>query len=132
MKKFFILLLSVFVFQASFAQDVSLTYSNLDQENSTNDLYKFTGTDFTLTMQSRDFTKHQDLGDFVDGINFKNNSVGTINIPTGVKVYRIEMAGFSQSTDGNWCYLAGWGEGDSIANDHGFIILPPNWTPAFC
>jgi hypothetical protein len=42
---------------------------------------------------------------YTDGINFKNNDPGTINIPEGYKVTKLEIGGCSQSDAGNLCYL---------------------------
>ena len=56
---------------------------------------------------------------FGDCINFKNNSLGIIKIPEGVQVFRIDMIGYSQSTAGNWEYLAAWGSGDKTTPEGG-------------
>jgi len=86
--------------------------ANFDQANSTNDLYVFTDAeDFTLGMDNRDVTKtpcswtDPNGVSYTDGINFKNNAAGTINVPTGKKVYGMAIGGCSQSDAGNLCYL---------------------------
>ena len=94
------------------APNVFLHGANFDKANSTNDLYQFTDADgFTLTMNGRDINKTPcDWTDpngvaFTDGINFKNNDPGTINVPAGKKIYALEIGGASQSDAGNLCYL---------------------------
>lgn len=85
---------------------------NFDKANSTNDLYQFTdAAGFTLTMNNRDISRtpcnwtDSNGNAYTDGINFKNNDPGTINIPEGYKVTKLEIGGCSQSDAGNLCYL---------------------------
>ena len=94
------------------AKSVFLHGENFDKANSTNDLYQFTGADgFTLTMNNRDIARtpcnwtDPNGVAYTDGINFKNNDPGTINIPEGFKVTKLEIGGLSQSDAGNLCYL---------------------------
>ena len=91
---------------------VFLHGENFDKENSNNDLYQFTDAQgFTLTMNNRDINKtpcnwtDPNGNAYTDGINFKNNDPGTINIPEGYKVTKLEIGGCSQSDAGNLCYL---------------------------
>lgn len=91
---------------------VFLHGENFDKANSTNDLYQFTDAQgFTLTMNNRDVNKtpcnwtDPNGNAYTDGINFKNNDPGTINIPEGYKVTKLEIGGCSQSDAGNLCYL---------------------------
>ena len=91
---------------------VFLHGENFDKENSNNDLYQFTDAQgFTLTMNNRDINKtpcnwtDSNGNAYTDGINFKNNDAGTINIPEGFKVTKLEIGGCSQSDAGNLCYL---------------------------
>ncbi len=91
---------------------VYLHGENFDKANSTNDLYQFTDAlGFTLTMNNRDINKtpcnwtDPNGNAYTDGINFKNNDSGTINIPEGYKVTKLEIGGCSQSDAGNLCYL---------------------------
>ena len=91
---------------------VFLHGENFDKANSTNDLYQFTDAKgFTLTMNNRDTNKtpcnwtDPNGNAYTDGINFKNNDPGTINIPEGYKVTKLEIGGCSQSDAGNLCYL---------------------------
>ena len=86
--------------------------ANFDKANSTNDVYVFTDAlDFTLGMENRDVNKtpcnwtDPNNVAYTDGINFKNNATGTIFIPSGKKVYGLEIGGCSQSDSGNLCYL---------------------------
>ena len=91
---------------------VFLHGENFDKENSTNDLYQFKDAQgFTLTMNNRDINKtpcnwtDPNGNAYADGINFKNNDPGIINIPEGNKVTKLEIGGCSQSDAGNLCYL---------------------------
>lgn len=91
---------------------VFLHGENFDKENSTNDLYQFKDAQgFTLTMNNRDINKtpcnwtDPNGNAYADGINFKNNDPGIINIPEGYKVTKLEIGGCSQSDAGNLCYL---------------------------
>ena len=91
---------------------VFLHGENFDKVNSTNDLYQFTDAEgFTLTMNNRDINRtpcnwtDPNGNAYTDGINFKNNDPGTINIPEGFKVTKLEIGGCSQSDAGNLCYL---------------------------
>ena len=91
---------------------VFLHGENFDKANSTNDLYQFTdAAGFTLTMNNRDISRtpcnwtDSNGNAYTDGINFKNNDPGTINIPEGYKVTKLEIGGCSQSDAGNLCYL---------------------------
>jgi hypothetical protein len=91
---------------------VFLHGENFDKVNSTNDLYQFTDAQgFTLTMNNRDTNKtpcnwtDPNGNAYTDGINFKNNDPGTINIPEGYNVTKLEIGGCSQSDAGNLCYL---------------------------
>jgi len=86
--------------------------ANFDKDHSTNDLYVFTDAlEFTLGMENRDINKtpcdwiDPNGVDYTDGINFKKNAAGTINIPEGLKVYALEIGGCSQSDANNLCYL---------------------------
>jgi len=99
---------------------VYMSYASLDTVNSTKDLYKFEGTNFTLSMESRAWRFDVPAANgWGDAINVKNNAQAIINIPDGVKVYRIDMIGYSQSTAGNWEYLAAWGTGDKACPEGG-------------
>lgn len=98
-------------FTATGGDYVFLHGENFDKEHSTNDLYQFTDAEgFTLTMNNRDINKtpcdftYNEVS-YTDGINFKNNDPGTINIPEGYKVTKLEIGGLSQSDAGNLCYL---------------------------
>lgn len=91
---------------------VFLHGENFDKATSTNSLYQFTDAQgFTLTMNNRDINKtpcnwtDPNGNAYTDGINFKNNDPGTINIPEGYKVTKLEIGGCSQSDAGNLCYL---------------------------
>lgn len=91
---------------------VFLHGENFDKENSNNDLYQFKDAQgFTLTMNGRDINKtpcnwtDPNGNAYTDGINFKNNDPGTINIPEGYKVTKLEIGGCSQSDADNLCYL---------------------------
>lgn len=82
--------------------------SNLDKEASDNNIYKFTGTDFTLSMNNRDKERsgvERFAGWSSDIINFKNNDWGIINVPAGKKVYALQIGGYSESEALNLCYL---------------------------
>lgn len=99
-------------FTAVESKFVYLHGENFDKEHSTNDLYQFADAEgFTLTMNSRDINKtpcnwtDANSVSYTDGINFKNNDPGTINIPEGYKVTKLEIGGLSQSDAGNLCYL---------------------------
>ena len=94
------------------ADFVFLHGENFDKELSTNDLYQFKDAQgFTLTMNNRDINRtpcnwtDSNGNAYTDGINFKNNDPGTINIPEGLKVTKLEIGGCSQSDAGNLCYL---------------------------
>ena len=93
---------------------ITLSAENLDKTTSTNDVFQFTDADgFALGMENRDFNRTPQTWTLtstgqeytVKGINFKNEAVGTILIPEGKKVVKLEMGGDSQSTEGNLCYL---------------------------
>ena len=99
------------------ADVVTLGYNNLVDNTATPD-YAFTGTNFTFKMNRNQDGRQQTCDGWNNGLNFKKNAVGTINIPEGTKVYRIEMQGFSQGD--NWDYLAGWGNGDQTINGGNF------------
>ena len=60
----------------------------------------------TMTMNGRDPKRVLRQG-FVDGLNFKNNTYYTINLPEGVSMYGVQFAGFSLGD--NWCYLQAYG-----------------------
>lgn len=94
------------------ADFVFLHGENFDKELSTNDLYQFKDAQgFTLTMNNRDINRtpcnwtDPNGNAYTDGINFKNNDPGTINIPEGLKVTKLEIGGCSQSDASNLCYL---------------------------
>ena len=93
------------------APNVFLHGANFDKANSTNDLYQFTDAEgFTLTMNGRDVNKtpsnwtYNEVA-YTDGINFKNNDPGTINVPAGKKIYAIAIGGTAQSDNGDMNYL---------------------------
>ncbi len=99
-------------FTAVASKFVYLHGENFDKEHSTNDLYQFTDAEgFTLTMNNRAISKtpcnwtDPNNVSYTDGINFKNNDPGTINIPEGYKVTKLEIGGLSQSDSRNLCYL---------------------------
>lgn len=113
MKKIFTLVATALMAVGAYAQDVvELSYSTLDQTNSTNTVWKFTGTDITVEPTGgRDISKcGVERGGWANGLNFKNNTTSTIVLPAGVQVYRMELAGFSQGD--NWCYLYAYGSAD--------------------
>lgn len=60
----------------------------------------------TMTMGGRDPKRVLRQG-FEDGLNFKNNTAYTINLPVGVEMYGVQFAGFSYGD--NWCYLQAYG-----------------------
>jgi len=93
---------------------ITLSVDNLNKEASNNDLYQFNDADgFTLGMENRDVNRNPRTWkldatgeEFTPkGLNFKKNAVGTINIPAGQKVVKLEMGGDSESTAGNLCYV---------------------------
>ena len=88
---------------------VDLTTETYDESKSDDQTYYFQGTDITLSMGGRAFKIVERQG-WSLGINFKNKTKYTINLPAGVKVWRVEMSGYSQGD--NWEYLYGWGAGD--------------------
>lgn len=63
----------------------------------------------TLSMAGRAQTKNV-RQNFETGLNFKNNTAYTINLPDGVEMYGIQFAGFSKGD--NWCYLYAYGPGE--------------------
>ena len=79
---------------------------------------------FTLNMAGRGRKACVDkFGTWTVGINFKNNAAYSITIPTGMKVYRIEICGLSQGD--NWEYLAAWGVGDNMLDGVGYEFVDP-------
>lgn len=79
---------------------------------------------FTLNMAGRGRKACVDkFGTWTVGINFKNNAFYSITIPTGMKVYRIEICGLSQGD--NWEYLAAWGVGDNMLDGVGYEFVDP-------
>ncbi len=110
MKKLFTLLASaMFALGLSAQGYVDLTTETYDESKSDDQTYYFQGTDITLSMGGRAFKIVERQG-WSLGINFKNKTKYTINLPAGVKVWRVEMSGYSQGD--NWEYLYGWGAGD--------------------
>lgn len=101
---------------------VILGYNNLVDVTSNPD-HGFSGTDFTLKMDRNQEGRQQTCDDWNNGINFKKNGIGTIIIPEGKKIYRLEMQGFSQGD--NWDYLAGWGNGTATINGGNFEWVEP-------
>lgn len=90
-------------------------------DNTTSNLYKFKNDadGWSLTMEARDVSKSMPAANGIaDYMNFKNGAEGAINIPEGKSLYRIDLIGFSQSTDGNLEYLAAWGKGDETTSVH--------------
>ena len=102
------------------AQTVYLSYATLDTINSDYNTYRFTDHDWTLAMENRKWRFDVPAANgWPDPINIKNNAQATINIPEGKQLFRIDMYGFSQSTAGNWEYLAAWGIGDLVCPEGG-------------
>lgn len=64
----------------------------------------------TMTMAGREPKRVLRQG-FVDGLNFKNNTYYTINLPVNVGMYGVQFAGFSLGD--NWCYLDAYGVNES-------------------
>ena len=100
---------------------VELSGETLNLEASEKPNFIFNGTEITIEMD-RDVKVVENHG-WLKGINIKNNGVGTIKLPTGVKLYGIEIFGFSQGD--NWEYLLGWGNGDQTVNEGNFEWVDP-------
>lgn len=64
----------------------------------------------TMTMGGRDPKRVLRQG-FQDGLNFKNNTYYTINLPSNVGMFGVQFAGFSLGD--NWCYLQAYGVNES-------------------
>lgn len=111
MKKIlFLLLLVVMSFGSASAQTdgvAIIAQSTYDAATSTDQVYNFTNG-FKLNMGGRAWKTTEK---YPEGINFKLNGAYSIVIPNGVKVYRIDISGFSSGD--NWVYLYGWGSGDN-------------------
>lgn len=97
---------------AADAKFVFLGGSNLNKENSTNDLYQFDNAEgFTITMNNRDLNKQKVTWTDPDGviisdyINIKNNDPVTINVPAGKKIYALEIGGTAQSDNRDQNYI---------------------------
>lgn len=114
-KSFTLLILLMLAFVTGTRAEVSVVWlhgANFDKDNSTDAYYQFTDADgFTLTMNNRAVSKtpcnwtDSNGNTYTDGINFKNNDPGIINVPNGYQVMKVEIGGASQSNDGNLCYL---------------------------
>ena len=102
-----------------FAQDVvDLSAQTYDAERSSNDVWYFTGTDITIVPTGgraagpKDFPDKASTGEdaIYQGLNIKNNGEEVIKLPDGVKLYRIEIFGWSQGD--NFEYIYAYGVGD--------------------
>lgn len=85
-----------------------VTLDSLKSVNESNQTYFFDSSckGITMTMGGRD-PKLVIRQGFKDGLNFKNNTSYTINLPQGVSMYGVQFAGFSLGD--NWCYLQSYG-----------------------
>ena len=90
---------------------VLIAQSTYDATTSDASLYKFTNG-WSMKMENRSWKLVTAKNGWAEAINFKNGASGTIQIPDGQKLYRIDMLGFSQSDAGNWEYLAAYGVGE--------------------
>lgn len=88
-----------------------VTLDSLKSVNGSNQTYYFDSSckGITMTMGGRD-PKLVIRQGFKDGLNFKNNTSYTINLPQGVSMYGVQFAGFSLGD--NWCYLQSYGVDD--------------------
>ena len=95
---------------------VILSQKTIDRDASnatSNQTYIFNSSCKGVTM-SRGGRANESKGPrqgFEDGLNFKNGTVYTVNLPEGVSMYGIQFAGFSRGD--NWCYLQAYGPSES-------------------
>ena len=111
MKKIFTLIATTLFTMSVFADEaavITISQDTYKAEGSTNDIYLFEGTDVTLEfVDNARAWKVQERQGWNKGINFQNNKRVRFNFPTGMKVYRIEMDGYSSGD--NWEYLGAYG-----------------------
>ena len=117
MKKIFTLIATALFALGANAQStdvVELSGSTFDLENSTDNEWKFTGTDITIVPDGgRDKTKNPcnfpKTGETTfTALNVKKDSKQSIKLPTGVQLYRIQITGFSMGD--NFDYIYAWGQ----------------------
>lgn len=89
-----------------------VTIDSLASLNTGNQTYIFGSSckGITMSMSGRDQTKNV-RQNFETGLNFKNQTAYTINLPDGVEMYGIQFAGFSKGD--NWCFLYAYGPDES-------------------
>ena len=120
MKKIFTLIATALFALGANAQStdvVELSAATLDTENSINTKWCFKGTDITIVPDGGRDVKvvycpegsTAETGGYA-ALNVKNNTKQTISLPTGVKLYRIQITGFSQGD--NFDYIYGYGAGE--------------------
>ena len=102
---------------------VKLNAETYDAAKSDNGTWYFTGTDITITPDGGRAAGPKYFPEKIDGesttaetatyaaLNVKKDSKQSIILPTGVKLYRIQITGFSQGD--NFDYLYAWGQGDA-------------------
>lgn len=94
---------------------VILSQTTIDAEASnatSNQTYFFNNSKgITMSMGGRDNTPKDPRQNFATGLNFKNATAYTINLPEGVEMYGVQFAGFSRGD--NWCYLYAYGPDES-------------------
>lgn len=94
---------------------VELNAATYDAATSDNNTWHFTGTDITIVPNGgraagpKTFPENATGDDIVfSALNVKKDSKQSIKLPDGVKLYRIQITGFSQGD--NFDYIYAWGQ----------------------
>ena len=128
MKKIFTLIAGLLLVGGGnlFAQEVvDLSAQTVDQENCTTSEWKFNGTNITIKIPGDNrlpggknsaapiiFPKENTGVDReYQGLNIANNATEIIALPDGIKLYKIEIFGWSQGD--NFEYIYAYGSGDN-------------------
>ena len=119
MKKIFTLIAAVCLSLGGVnAQDVvELSGATYDASTSDDGTWHFTGTDITIQPDGgraagpKTYPKNPTEGDIIySALNIKKDSKQSIILPSGTKLYRIQITGFSMGD--NFDYIYAWGTGD--------------------
>ena len=118
MKKIFTLIATALFALGANAQStdvVELSAATYDASTSDNNTWHFTGTDITIVPDGgraagpKTFPENATGDDIVySSLNVKKDSKQSIKLPEGVKLYRIQITGFSQGD--NFDYIYAWGQ----------------------